>query len=547
MHAALLGFGLRIMRILTSSLARRLGRTLAVAALWCVFTRGAWAAGGGQLKLEIVDRDSGQPLACRVHLFNAANKAHQPKKTPFWHDHFVVDGSIALKLPKGEYHFEIEHGPEYLVRDGHFRIADFADDAKRVDLKRFANLAAEGWYAGDLCIERPADDAELLMRAEELYVADGRGWGDVPATAARGSAAKSGTPRTKAAAAGEGPPNDDPLVALADSRWFHRAAGLVGGDGGRLLLLNAARDRWPELLANASAPPSYLSILAAALPRSTPQWLDAAEAASWDLPIWLAHGLVDSIALASGTLQRGGVGALPAGCRPPDRVLFRGPRGLGRWSETIYYHVLNCGLAIPPSGSSWSGISPNPVGYNRTYAFLEGEPTWNGWWAAMKAGRVVVTNGPLLRPSVEGEPPGHMFAAPAGTEVKLEVALTLSTRDKIDYLEIVQDGRAVHNVRLDEWTQRGGKLPPVRFAQSGWFVVRAVTELSATYRFASSGPYYVRIGEQPRISRASVQFFLDWLDERERREDVKPGDDDEALVRSAREFWQGLLARANVE
>ena len=35
-----------------------------------------------------------------------------------------------------------------------------------------------------------------------------------------------------------------------------------------------------------------------------------------------------------------------------------------------------------------------------------------------------------------------------------------------------------------------------------------------TFRFASTGPYYVEVGDQPRISRKSAQFFLDWVDER---------------------------------
>jgi hypothetical protein len=43
-------------------------------------------------------------------------------------------------------------------------------------------------------------------------------------------------------------------------------------------------------------------------------------------------------------------------------------------------------------------------------------------------------------------------------------------------------------------------------------LVRAVTNNQQTYQFASSGPYYVEKGGQPRISRRSAQFFLDWID-----------------------------------
>src|SRR5262249_19112972 len=100
-----------------------------------------FAGPGGGLKLEVVDRESQQPLACRMHLTNAGKKALKAPKVPFYHDHFVFDGSIALKLPKGEYDFDIEHGPEYLVRHGHFTMDEFSDDTQTVDLSRFANMA----------------------------------------------------------------------------------------------------------------------------------------------------------------------------------------------------------------------------------------------------------------------------------------------------------------------------------------------------------------------------------------------------------------------
>ena len=48
----------------------------------------------------------------------------------------------------------------------------------------------------------------------------------------------------------------------------------------------------------------------------------------------------------------------------------------------------------------------------------------------------------------------------------------------------------------------------------GWLVVRAVTNHTKTFRFGMTGPYYVEIGQQPRISRKSAQFFLDWVDQR---------------------------------
>src|SRR5690606_42142849 len=61
---------------------------------------------------------------------------------------------------------------------------------------------------------------------------------------------------------------------------------------------------------------------------------------------------------------------------PRDLALFPGPHGNGRWSQEIYYHLLNCGLRIPPTAGSGSGVGPNPVGYNRVYVYVE--PTGAG-------------------------------------------------------------------------------------------------------------------------------------------------------------------------
>ena len=126
---------------------------------------------------------------------------------------------------------------------------------------------------------------------------------------------------------------------------------------------------------------------------------------------------------------------------------------------------------------------------------------------------MVVTNGPLLRPRVNGELPGHVFQGQPGEVVELTVQLNLSLRDRVDYLEVIQNGKVVHEVRLEEYRDRRGTLPAVRFDKSGWMLVRAVTANPQTFRFASTGPYYVEIGQQPRISR-EIGAVLSGLGER---------------------------------
>ena len=55
----------------------------------------------------------------------------------------MAEGSVAVTLPPGEYPAEIERGPEHEAWSG--VIKTDGDKGLRVDLKRIANLAREGW------------------------------------------------------------------------------------------------------------------------------------------------------------------------------------------------------------------------------------------------------------------------------------------------------------------------------------------------------------------------------------------------------------------
>ena len=80
----------------------------------------------------------------------------------------------------------------------------------------------------------------------------------------------------------------------------------------------------------------------------------------WDMPIWVAVGGVDSIGLAHNHMQRAGMLDNEAWGKPRDKVFYPSPRGNGYWSQDIYYHLLNCGLRIPPSAGSAIGRAGQP-------------------------------------------------------------------------------------------------------------------------------------------------------------------------------------------
>ena len=430
------------------------------------------------------------------------NVVQKAAKQPFWVDHFVLGGEITLKLPNGDFNFDVERGPEYVNRIGHFTINDFAEDAHEVDLKRVVDMAKEGWWSGDLDVQRAEKEIPLLMDADDLHLAE----------VLYKPAPKNARPAPGAAAP------EGPWVPSADQRFYHRFGAAESLPGDRVLLCNLA-------VPFAGPPPSpgnlLLDVMLAA--HEAGGWVDVPRAFAWDLPMWIAAGQVDSIELANSHLQRAGIQNDEAGGKPRDKQLFPVPTGNGRWNAAIYYHLLNCGLHIPPSAGSGSGNAPNPIGYDRAYVQIDGDFTPEKWWEGLRAGRVVVTNGPLLRPIVEGHFPGHTFQAPAGKELELEIGLILSTRETVHYLEVIKDGRVAYSVRLDEWAKQNGKIPKLKFTESGWFLMRTVTDTPATYRFASTAPYYVQIGYKPRISKTSAQFFLDWVNEARGKDQTRQG------------------------
>jgi hypothetical protein len=463
-------------------------------------------------------------------LWNARGKPVIPKNVVSWKDHFVFAGTVVLELPPGQYTFEMQHGPEYVVRTGNFLLERNARDSKQVDLQRFADMKKEGWWSGETHIHRPLEDVKLLMLAEDLHVGPVITWWNT-----RNLWQDKTMPERT-------------TVPFDVDRYYDVMAGEDERGGGALLFFGLGR---PLAISDAAREhPSSVHFLLQAKQSQPDVHIDIEKPFWWDTPLWLATGKVDSIGIAHNHMWPGGVLENEAWGKARDLIRYPNPHGNGRWTQDIYYHALNCGLRIAPSAGSASGVLPNPVGYNRVYVHVDGDLSYRKWWEGLRAGRVVVTNGPLLRPRVNGELPGHVFRAAAGEQVTLQPALDLALRENVEYLQILKDGKTLHEVRLDEYAQAGGRLPAVTFDKSGWMMIRAVTNHPQTFRFAASGPFYVEIGEQPRISRESAQFFLDWVQQRAGQLTLdNPQQQAEVLefVEQARKFWQEKVERANAE
>ncbi len=446
----------------------------------------------GEFEIRVVDAESQQPIAVNLFLHDARGRPVKAPRQPFWKDHFSFLGSVVLKLRPGQYTFEMERGPEYKLRSGNFLINPGATDNTEVSMERLVDMKKEGWWSGDLHIHRPPADIPLLMLAQDLHVAPVITWWN------------------ETNAWKDKPLPEPALVKFDHDRFYYLLSGEDERGGGALLYFQPAASLGASCAQRTRVPAHEPLCRTGAQQQGV--HIDIEKPFWWDMPVWVALGLADSIELAHNHLWRGGMLANEAWGKPRDPVFYPAPRGTAYWSQDIYYHLLNCGLRIPPSAGSASGVLDNPVGYNRVYVHCGDELTYDGWWEGLRAGRVVVTNGPLLRPRVNGELPGHVFRSQGGEVIELTVQLNLALRDRVDYLEVVQNGKVVQEVRLEEYRDRRGTLPPVTFDASGWLLVRAVTSNAQTFRFASTGPYYVEVGDQPR-DQPEVRAVLPRLDE----------------------------------
>lgn len=441
-----------------------------------------------------ISGDRGTPLPCRIHLQGPDGKPVQVDGLPFWHDHFVCSGRAEVPLKPGEYHWEIERGPEYERASGEFEITRTQRGVQvDVELSRIASLRKEGWYGGDTHIHRGAHEIVQLMRSEDLDFAPVVEWWN-------------------GAGNDSGPAN--PFKLVIDS---NRAAELrVGEDerqGGALLYFGLGRPL--DITSKSREYPSPMRFVDQARAMRDDVWIDIEKPFWWDVPTWIASGKMNSIGLANNHMCRSSMLESEAWGRPRDVARLPNPLGNGYWTQEIYYHLLESGIRVPPSAGSASGVLPNPVGYNRVYVHLgKSSLTRDAWFEALSKGRAFVTNGPLLRVTADGQLPGSVLKLPGNSSSKLPLSIELTSNDPVSSIEIIHNGRLLKALRCDQKVHQTLSTTLV-VDEPGWFLVRAIADVDSTFRFASTAPWYVEgpNGEQ-RVSKASAEFFQTWLEER---------------------------------
>jgi hypothetical protein len=184
----------------------------------------------------------------------------------------------------------------------------------------------------------------------------------------------------------------------------------------------------------------------------------------------------------------------------------------------LWYRLLNCGFQIAPGAgtdvfTNWRGINNIP-GSARQYVQTGSTFTWDNWIRNYRAGRVFVTNGPLLSFDVNGQGAGSVIQAPTGDGYRVKLAIEFNSRVPVDSIELVQNGKVIEDARLPAGTNTHRLEKELTLHESAWFAARVAgppVKGNIQGSRAHSGVVWVQLGGKPLVVREDVELMVRWI------------------------------------
>ena len=361
---------------------------------------------------------------------------------------FYSPGESSIELPAGMYQLTAYKGCEYRVAT-HRAVVEAGQTTELfVDLSRWVNMPAEGWYGSDghLHIARPI--AELnpyisrWMQAEDIHVANLLQWGH--------------------------------------SQHFHNAVQYAHGEDGvyqegNYLLVAGQENPRSNIL-------GHTVILGARSPVHVPE-------------LYLVYRLAFEEAHRQGGLSGYAHFAhrnnAPRGIAidlPHDVVDFIEVLQFGEAGYSIWYDVLNLGYRLTPTAGTDYPCSRIVPGSERFYTRVEGPLTYKKWLESVAEGRTFVTNGPILHFKVDGKNMGDEVRLDAPREVDIDGSVRFdNSRDQVTTLEVIENGTVIRTFAATPGASqiRGRFRHPV--TASGWLALRASGRKVAEFGFTGEG------------------------------------------------------------
>ena len=525
----------------------------------------------GAVEMEFIDDSNGEPVSARITFTKPAKKGIRPKSLLYSGDHWLAEKKFPLSLPTGEYEFFVQRGPEFKAIRGGFTIEPRAKDVVSVAIPRTVEMHTEHWYSGDHLSSLPIGTLSRWQQADavDLVVSTAEP-ADVPAPALSPAKASKTKERVE-----EGAIKESELVGLklnTSSQWLDWQHGSILLHG---VPVSSPSSPNPLAKGTPTTNASTAFQLLSKAKESEGVVLELVRLWDRDVPILLGNESIRSVQFLSTSNRPNGDDRITFSSERGNRTLqgkvqisrgkervaseifapipvddelkFKDARGVGRLSEFLYWQMLEAGLRLTPTAGSDFAFNDTHLGYNRVYIFSEEEPTKSTWWHAITKGRTMVTNGPLLRASVNALPPGSVQASYRGQPIPLDIVVLLSVRDPVDYLDVIFNGETIYSAKLEDHYKRG-EFPTLEIEQSGWLVIRVVTANEKGYRLATTAPFYFEFDGKPRVSRRAVTFFERWL--AKSKAAITLSNELEQLaprIAQAEEYWTSRRELSNTE
>jgi hypothetical protein len=357
-----------------------------------------------------------------------------------------MDGHYRAQIPGGKYQLVLYKGPEYHVVDKVITIEPGKTNEVTVSMKHWRNLSREGWYGSDLHLHVDRfkkDDSRLLaqiLKAEDL---------------------KAGVD----------------LQLMYDLVFImHQLYGEEGRhqEGDHMVVPGQETPRgsqWGHFnaidVSKFFAPKNYLA----------PHEI---------MPVFRKDGAV--IGMNHVMLDLFGAGNGLAMNMPVDGFDYMEIMQQSVLGTTQFYNWLDLGYKITPSAGTDFPVMGH-IGQERTFVKVEGKLSLEKWKDSIRAGRVFVSNAPVLEFSVNGKGMGDEIHVKRGEKVKIKARASINPDfDKLDRLELVAHGKVLKSVSSISGTTELSLDVELETDHGLWLAVRAYGKKSAK---AHSGIIYL--------------------------------------------------------
>ena len=515
----------------------------------------------GTLSVSVYEPGSDTLLPCRAWVNIGSERIYSPVTescTPYSKDRsFSCDGNFIIKVPAGKAIVHIERGKEYRPVDKEVIVEENQTTKVDITLKRWVNMCKEGWYSSDMHCHFGLDSLKVL---KQLALADDVSFEPILTLWNHQRSKQTSDETWPDWPTGPDVYADATHVVTLRNQEIERIGGEAFESIGALLMFGLTKPvKMP--LRNSRYPCD--AVLAQIAKKTSPECV-----IDTDKPIWgenvvgVALGLFDSVQVChnhyhrESTLSSGRLGWGMAAVDIEEGQESSVQDELFHHTNLAYYRFLNCGFKLAVTGGSAMGVMPVPLGYNRTYAKLDGPLTEANYLKAIHAGRTFATSGPMLILTANGLDSGAEIRYSTGKSKPILIRAEVRSIQPLDSLELISNAKVIKKVSLKNHSPslvlKESIVLAFRPHRSGWIAARAIfTGLDGHLRQAHTSPVYITVDGKPTASKRDAQYMTHWID-RLLQVIEKPGryqsDMERAEVRAifqeARQKYEGIALKA---